>query len=141
MTAYLVSSRTDALDDVDDILEAEAFVCAAGPVLVAYTDLAFLADSPASELLLPRALSDFREIPDLAAAAPPLPLLDLGDVCTALAGFSNPTEEQEEILRSLASDLHSISSACSFWQLSRSSTIIVDIFSISDRKDCCSRLE
>ena len=77
--AYLFSSRTEALDDVDDILEADAFVCAAGPAPVAYTDLAFLADSPASELLLPRAASDFREIPDLAATAP-LPLLDLGDV-------------------------------------------------------------
>ena len=107
--AYLVSSRTDALDDVDDILEADVFVCAVAPGLVPYTDLAFLAESPARELLLTRAPSDFRVMLDLA---PPPPLF-FGDVCTALAaaaGFSKPTEDDAEIFRSLASDLHSMSS-------------------------------
>ena len=104
--SYLVSSRTDAFDEVDDILEADGFDVPTGAVLDLdpYTDLAFLADSPAtSELLLPRTASDFR-VTNL------LFVICFGDVCTALADFSKPTEDDDEILRSLASDLHSMSS-------------------------------
>ena len=117
--AYLVSSRTDALDDVDDILEADVFATTgAVPDLapVPYTDLAFLADSPARrELLLPRASAVFL----LAMFDFALPLLFecccFGDILTSdfLADFSMmmvAVEEDDEILRSLASDLHSMSS-------------------------------
>ena len=108
------------MDDVDDILEADVFATTgAVPDLapVPYTDLAFLADSPARrELLLPRASAVFL----LAMFDFALPLLFdccccFGDILTSdfLADFSMmmvAVEEDDEILRSLASDLHSMSS-------------------------------
>ena len=111
---YLVSSRTDAFDEVDDILEeVPPFAAADTPALVPYTDLAFFAESlaaAASELLLPSG-SDLRVVLDLAL---PCCCCCLGDMltCTAFAAptaLSRPPMEEDETLRSLAS-LHSISS-------------------------------
>jgi hypothetical protein len=131
-----VSSLTEALDDVEDNLEAadddpppaDLLPAVAVDLADPYTDFAFRADSLEMELLLP---------------SPPLlrvmPLRVLLVVVVSAAGMLTWTA-----LVSAGPNFCSLqwrSSSRSFWQFSRSSAIMVDIFSISTFRDCCSRLK